>query len=91
MKEFIFLIDRSGSMYNAIKLARRALLLFIQSLPYKCKFNVCSYGSNHKFMFPDGSVEYNDQSLEQASNEVSQMEANFGGTEIYNPLNVIFD
>jgi len=45
--EFIFLIDRSGSMYQAIKLAREALQLFVQSLPYGCKFNICSYGSRH--------------------------------------------
>lgn len=28
-QEFIFLIDRSGSMYNSIKLAREALQLFV--------------------------------------------------------------
>jgi hypothetical protein len=29
VKEYIFLIDRSGSMENTITLAREALLLFI--------------------------------------------------------------
>ena len=50
-KEYIFLIDRSGSMYYTIKMAREALILFLYSLPAGSKFNVCSYGSRHQFMF----------------------------------------
>jgi len=51
MKEYIFVIDRSGSMYQSIKLARLALKLFLQSLPYGSKFNIVSYGSSFKFMY----------------------------------------
>lgn len=46
-KEYIFLIDRSGSMHTTIKLAREALKLFLYSLPANSKFNICSYGSEH--------------------------------------------
>ena len=46
-KEYIFLIDRSYSMYHTIKLAREALTLFLYSLPAGSKFNICSYGSCH--------------------------------------------
>ena len=35
-EEYIFLIDRSGSMKYAIKYAREALKLFVQSLPFGC-------------------------------------------------------
>ena len=59
-KEFIFFIDRSMSMYNTIQLARQALTLFLYSLPAGSKFNVCSYGSRHEFMFEGRSVDYND-------------------------------
>ena len=56
-KEYIFLIDQSGSMEGkTMELARDALMLFVKSLDYGCLFNVCSFGSKHKFMFPGNSV-----------------------------------
>ena len=70
-------------------MARDALQLFLQSLPLDCKFNVCSYGSHHSFMFGE-SVIYSDSSLEMASKYISGFEANYGGTEILKPLDVIF-
>ena len=58
-KEYIFLVDQSGSMAGGtIKLARSALLLFIQSLTVGSLFNICSFGSVFKFMFPGNSVPY---------------------------------
>ena len=70
-KEYIFLIDRSGSMYNTITLAREALKLFLYSLPAGSKFNVCSYGSRHEFMFSERSVDYNDENMELAISQIS--------------------
>ena len=90
IKEYIFLIDRSGSMYNTIKLARQALVLFLYSLPDGSKFNICSYGSRQQFMFEERSVEYNDTNLQHAVAEVESFEADFGGTVIYEPLAKIF-
>ena len=89
-KEYIFLIDRSLSMRGRIKLAREALLLFLYSLPAGSKFNVCSYGTHHEFMFPERSVDYNDENMELAIAQITQFEANFGGTQIYQPLADIF-
>ena len=89
-QEYIFLIDRSGSMYNTINLAREALQLFLYSLPAQSKFNVCSYGSRFKFMFPERSVDYNDQNLQTAIDQISTFNADFGGTQIYEPLAEIF-
>ena len=85
-KEYIFLIDRSGSMYETIKLARQALILFLHSLPAGSKFNICSYGSRHEFMFAGRSVEYNDENLRIAIMKVKAFTADFGGTKIYEPL-----
>ena len=70
-KEYIFLIDRSGSMYYTITLARQALVIFLYSLPAGSKFNICSYGSKHKFMFEGRSVDYNDETLRTAVDQVS--------------------
>jgi secreted protein with Ig-like and vWFA domain len=70
-------------------MASTALLLFVQSLPYGCKFNICSYGSDHSFMFKN-SVLYDDNSLEYATKEIMTFQADYGGTEIYLPLETIF-
>ncbi len=64
--EYIFLMDRSGSMAQVMKLACQALMLFLQSIEYGSLFNVCSYGSKHEFMFKNGSTAYNEESLQFA-------------------------
>jgi len=49
------MIDRSGSMYwgenKTVVMAKEALKVFLHSLPIGSKFNVCSYGSNHEYIF----------------------------------------
>lgn len=92
LDEYIFLIDRSYSMSGTfINLAKEALMLFIQSLPYGSRFNVVSYGSSHQFLFEgERSVQYDDQTVTHAINEIKQFDANLGGTEIYKPLEEIF-
>jgi hypothetical protein len=46
VQDYIFLIDRSGSMSGSpIELAVGALKLFLHSLPIGSKFNVVSFGS----------------------------------------------
>ncbi|TDH15144.1 hypothetical protein EPR50_G00028040 [Perca flavescens] len=51
--EFVFLLDRSGSMAGSrIKSARETLLLLLKSLPMGCYFNIYSFGSCHENIFP---------------------------------------
>ncbi|KAK5929145.1 hypothetical protein CgunFtcFv8_010402 [Champsocephalus gunnari] len=84
--EFVFLLDRSGSMQrDRIKSARDTLLLLLKSLPMGCFFNIYSFGSSHEHVFPK-SVEYSQETMEEALKKVGEMEANLGGTEILRPL-----
>ena len=56
--EYIFLIDRSGSMGGMpIQLAVKALKVFLHSLPIGCLVNVYSFGSEYEVLF-GSSMEY---------------------------------
>jgi hypothetical protein len=98
--EMIFLVDRSGSMgghsrmrhgggKSSIEQAKEALKLFLHSLPVDCFFNIISFGSRFDSMFPK-STQYTDHTLDMAKSHVASMTAGYGGTEIYSPLQSIF-
>ncbi|XP_051813581.1 von Willebrand factor A domain-containing protein 5A-like isoform X29 [Acanthochromis polyacanthus] len=97
--EFVFLMDRSGSMgaplnnkerhQTRISSARDTLLLLLKSLPMGCYFNIYSFGSSFQHIFPQ-SVEYSQKTIEEALKKVEEMEANLGGTEILEPLKHIY-
>merc|ERR1711988_1280529 len=91
--ELIFLVDRSGSMgwnqESSIEQAKKALQLFLHSMPSDCYFNIWSFGSNFSSLFPT-SRKYDDDSLAHAKSHVLTMEANYGGTEVFAPLKSIF-
>ncbi|EAS05567.1 type A von willebrand factor domain protein (macronuclear) [Tetrahymena thermophila SB210] len=89
--EFIFLLDRSGSMNGRpIKKATEALNLFLKSLPPNSYFNVYSFGTRYVPMFPN-SVQYTGKSLEIALKKVKNFKANLGRTDILSPLTNIFE
>lgn len=89
--EFIFVIDRSGSMGGgSIQNASAALALFLRSLPPECTFNIVSFGSSYTPHFSLPAVAYSPLYLQQALEICSNMGADFGGTEIYNCLCGIF-
>ena len=88
--EYIFLIDRSGSMNGVpIQLAVKALKVFLHSLPMGCLFNVYSFGSKYEVLFPE-SMEYTQDSLEMAVDVISSFSADMGGTEIFQVMKNIF-
>jgi hypothetical protein len=51
--EYIFIVDRSGSMSygNKILQASKALVVVLENLPSGSLFNFVSFGSNHEFAF----------------------------------------
>ena len=88
--EFIFVVDRSGSMRGPyIKSASETLVLFLKSIPEGCYFNIVSFGSHFESFFPS-SQPYNQDTMEKASTFAEKMQADFGGTELLAPLQSIF-
>ncbi|XP_073688705.1 von Willebrand factor A domain-containing protein 5A-like [Garra rufa] len=97
--EFVFVIDRSGSMgdmmYHGkgaqmrITSAKDTLLLLLKSLPMGCYFNIYGFGSDFESFFPQ-SVEYSQDTMDQALKRVKEMQADMGGTEILQPLKHIY-
>jgi len=92
--EFIFLLDRSGSMSGTpLELTKQAVVFFLHSLPADCYFNIISFGLSFQLMFPQ-SVKYSQQSLTQAKQILEGYDASLNSTgaseNLYNPLQQIY-
>uniref|UniRef100_A0A3B3BNL6 VIT domain-containing protein n=1 Tax=Oryzias melastigma TaxID=30732 RepID=A0A3B3BNL6_ORYME len=95
--EFVFLLDRSGSMgcpasfsYGCETLiSRDTLLLLLKSLPTGSYFNIYGFGSRFSQIFPN-SVEYSEETMEEALKKVEGMQSDLGGTDILQPLKYIY-
>ncbi|MBP5700143.1 MAG: VWA domain-containing protein, partial [Methanobrevibacter sp.] len=88
---FVFLIDQSGSMSGkSIKLVKQALILFMQSLPPKSYFQLIGFGSDYE-KYNQNPVEYNKENVESIMKTINQLRANKGGTNLFSPLNDIFN
>ncbi|KAL7056647.1 hypothetical protein AAHC03_020556 [Spirometra sp. Aus1] len=89
-REIVFLIDRSQSMAGeSMQLAKRALLIFLESLPPDCRFQIVGFGSTHEALFPE-PLDYNEESLERALAYQEAMEADMGGYTIMRALKSIY-
>ena len=88
---FIFLIDRSGSMYgNRIQMAKQSLIYFLKSLQENgSKFNIISFGSGFCALFNENKL-VNDENINEALKLVMNFDADMGGTEIKNALDHIY-
>ncbi|EKM51518.1 uncharacterized protein PHACADRAFT_186981 [Phanerochaete carnosa HHB-10118-sp] len=82
-QEYIFLVDRSGSMTgDRIETAKRALLMLLRALPTQgTHLNIFSFGTTHSSLWPR-SVPYDQSSLNTSTQYVDGMLADYGGTEI---------
>ncbi|KAF0432273.1 von willebrand domain-containing protein [Gigaspora margarita] len=89
--ELIFVIDRSGSMQGGpIKKASETIQLLLRSLPKDYLFNVVSFGSRFDSLFTK-SQPYSKESFSKALKHAQEIDANYRGTEIYNPLKWTFE
>ena len=87
--ELVFIMDRSGSMGGASMTALKATMqLIMRSLNNQCLFNLVGFGDRYDTLFPH-SKPYDDNSLELATQYIQKMDANFGGTEMFLPMNFI--
>lgn len=83
--EIVFVVDRSGSMNGKIDTLVAALKIFLKSLPVGVKFNICSFGSRHTFLWPKSKT-YDQSSLQTALDHLTTFSANYGGTEMLKPV-----
>ncbi|XP_072036602.1 von Willebrand factor A domain-containing protein 5B1-like isoform X2 [Amphiura filiformis] len=84
--EYIFVIDRSGSMSGEyIANARETIMMFVKSLPVSCRFNIVGFGTSYKALF-DCSRLYTQENVSEASSYIKRMRADMGGTNLLAPL-----
>ena len=89
--EIVFVCDRSGSMAGSkIENLVSALNVFLRSLPVGVKFNICSFGSRHEFLWPRSQT-YSQETLDTATKHVKTFAGNFGGTQMYKPMEDTFN
>ena len=75
---FIFLLDQSDSMLiNSIQLAKKILLLFMQSLPSGSYFQLIGFGSNFE-KYNNTPVEYNEINKEKMIKIINNLKADKG-------------
>ena len=88
---YIFLLDQSGSMDGErMNLSCKSLLLFLQSLNENCYIQLIGFGSNYEF-FSEEPLEYNKQNIKDLMEKIKKLDADKGGTELYEPLKKIYD
>jgi Ca-activated chloride channel family protein len=89
--EFIFVVDRSGSMGDeSITQARNALLLALRSMEEGDRFNIIGFGDKYQALFKS-SMPYEQKYLDEATRHVEQMDADLGGTELLKPLQFVLE
>ena len=88
---FIFLMDQSGSMSGTrIKIASQALILFLQSLPVGSYYQIIGFGSDYR-LYDEIPKKYNKENIRKSIKIIEKLDAELGGTNIYEPLKHIYD
>ena len=88
---FIFLLDQSASMSGeSIKVASKALILFLQSLPVNSYYQIIGFGT-HFIKYDHEPIEYTQENVKETIAFLETLDGDLGGTDIYSPLKEIFD
>ena len=84
---FVFIVDRSGSMWgDRIEMAKESLIYFLKSLPdTHSKFNIISFGSTYEKIF-DNFIDITEENINKAIEVSNKFDADLGGTELIQPL-----
>jgi Mg-chelatase subunit ChlD len=89
--EILFIADRSGSMIDKIEALKRAMRIFLKSIPENCYFNICSFGSSYSLLWPEAR-RYTQENQEIAERHIrDSFEANMGGTEILSAIKTVVE
>jgi Ca-activated chloride channel family protein len=89
-REIVFVLDCSGSMEgSSIGQARKAIDILLKALPQDTLFNIYRFGSTYEKIFPT-CVPYIEENLKAALSYVADINADLGGTEIFEPLKDLY-
>ena len=88
--DIIFMLDCSSSMAcSYIEPAKEALELCLRSMTEGDYFNIMVFGSSYRLFFSK-QMEYNQLNLEKYLSKLSEIEADMGGTELLEALDVVY-
>ena len=88
--DIIFMLDCSSSMAcSYIEPAKEALELCLRSMTAGDYFNIMVFGSDYR-LFSGKQVEYNQSNLEKYLLRLSEIDADMGGTELLEALDVVY-
>ena len=84
-KEYIFVIDISGSMMGTKLIqTKKAVIKCLKQLDIGDKFNIIAFESEYKVMNIT-SIDFNERNMKKAEEYINNLEA-CGGTEMFNPI-----
>jgi hypothetical protein len=88
---FIFLVDQSGSMEGEpMTIVSKALKIFLQSLPVGSLYQIIGFGSTYR-KYDEIPKEYTKDNIKESLKIIDGLNADLGGTNIYNPLKEIYN
>ncbi|XP_052074990.1 uncharacterized protein LOC127712542 isoform X2 [Mytilus californianus] len=89
-QEVVYLLDMSNSMKGqAGRDAKKVFLLSLTKLPDKSSFNVISFGTTFKELFPSPQLKTKD-AVQKATNFIQSTECDQGGTVVVTLLQSLF-